>query len=113
MKLLGGSTVALHWAIDGVRKVGVVSSVGVYGPTLSLVKIGDAVNKGLTLRMNQASVKRNLRRCFEHIQAGHIRSSDVITHRFPLEEIGEAYHLFAHKLDGCIKPMLLPPTAVH
>jgi threonine dehydrogenase-like Zn-dependent dehydrogenase len=112
-KLVGGSAVALHWAIDGVRKGGVVSIVGVYGPTLSLVKIGDAVNKGLTLRMNQASVKRNLPRCFEHIQAGHIRPSEMITHRFPLEEIGEAYHLFAHKLDGCIKPMVIPPTVLH
>lgn len=108
LKLLGGSAIAIQWAIDSVRKGGVVSIIGAYGPVLNLVKIGDAMNKGLTLRMNQAAVKRNLPRCFEHIQAGHIRPKDVITHRFPLEEIGEAYHLFASKLDGCIKPMLIP-----
>jgi threonine dehydrogenase-like Zn-dependent dehydrogenase len=111
LKLFGGSAVALHWAIDAVRKGGVLSIVGAYGPVFNAVKIGDAMNKGLTLRMNQASVKRNLKRCFEHVQAGHIRPKDVITHRFPLEEVGEAYHLFSSKLDGCIKPMLIPPRA--
>jgi threonine dehydrogenase-like Zn-dependent dehydrogenase len=110
-KMQGGSSIVLHWAIDSVRKGGVVSVVGVYGPVYNMVKFGDAVNKGLTLRMNQASVKRNLPRCFEHIQAGHIRPRDVITHRFALEDIGEAYHTFASKLDGCIKPMIIPPRA--
>jgi threonine dehydrogenase-like Zn-dependent dehydrogenase len=110
-KLLGGSAIAINWAIDSVRKGGVVSVMGAYGPTLNAIKIGDAFNKGLTLRMNQASVKRNLPRCFEHILAGHIRPSEVITHRFPLEEIGEAYHLFASKLDECVKPLILPPSA--
>jgi threonine dehydrogenase-like Zn-dependent dehydrogenase len=55
-------------------------------------------------------VKRYLPRCFDHIRAGHIRPSDVITHRFPLEEIGEAYHMFSSKLDGIVKPLLIPPT---
>ena len=36
---------------------------------------------------------------------------DLITHRVPLEEVGEAYHLFSSKLDGCIKPLLVPPGA--
>jgi threonine dehydrogenase-like Zn-dependent dehydrogenase len=76
-----------------------------------MVKIGDAMNKGLTLRMNQASVKRNLARCIHHIEAGHINPKDVITHRIPLEEINDAYHLFSSKLDGCIKPMIIPPRA--
>lgn len=110
-KMQGGSAVALHWAIDSVRKGGVVSIIGAYGPVFNAVKIGDAMNKGITLRMNQASVKRNLPRCIDHIEAGHINPKDVITHRIPLEEVGEAYHLFSSKLDDCIKPMLIPPGA--
>jgi threonine dehydrogenase-like Zn-dependent dehydrogenase len=110
-KLQGGSAIVLHWAIDSVRKGGVVSVLGVYGPVYNMIKFGDAVNKGLTLRMNQASVKRNLPRCFDHILAGHIKPSEMITHRFALEDIGEAYHMFASKLDGCIKPMIIPPSA--
>jgi S-(hydroxymethyl)glutathione dehydrogenase / alcohol dehydrogenase len=110
-KLQGGAATALWWAIDAVRKGGVVSIIGVYGPVANLVKIGDAMNKGLTIRTNQASIKRNLPRCFHHIQAGHIRPKDVITHRIPLEEIHDAYHIFASKLDHCIKPMVIPPRA--
>ena len=86
-----------------------VSIVGVYGPTFNFVPMGNALNKGLTLRMNQASVKRHLPRLIEHVQAGRVEPHKVITHRIPLEEVSDAYHLFSSKLDGCIKPVLIPP----
>ena len=58
MMLQGGSAIALHWAINSARKGGRISIVGVYGPTFNAIPIGNAMNKSLTLRMNQASVKR-------------------------------------------------------
>lgn len=108
LKLQGGSPVALNWAIDGVRKGGTVSAMGAYGPIPSLVKFGDAMNKGVTIHMNQAPVKRQWPRLLEHIQAGHLKPSDIITHRIPLEDIAEGYHLFSAKLDGMIKPVIVP-----
>ncbi|WP_295529517.1 zinc-dependent alcohol dehydrogenase [uncultured Pseudacidovorax sp.] len=111
LKLQGGAATVLHWAINSVRKGGHVSIVGVYGPTFNALPIGNAVNKGLTLRMNQASVKRHLPKLIEHVQAGRIRPRDIITHRLPLEEVAEGYHLFSSKLDDCIKVVLLPPSA--
>jgi alcohol dehydrogenase len=108
LKLQGGSPVALNWAIDSVRKGGTVSVVGAYGPIFSAVKFGDAMNKGLTLRMNQCPVKRQWPRLFEHIQSGFLKPSDVVTHRIPLEHIAEGYHIFSSKLDGCIKPVVVP-----
>ncbi|GBG12595.1 alcohol dehydrogenase [Novimethylophilus kurashikiensis] len=113
LKWQAGSATALHWAINSVRKGGVVSIVGVYGPTFNAVPIGNAINKGLTLRMNQASVKRHLPRLMEHIRAGRIKPSEVITHRLPLEEVSDAYHIFSGKLDNCIKTVLVPPSAMH
>jgi threonine dehydrogenase-like Zn-dependent dehydrogenase len=110
LKLQGGSPVALNWAIDGVRKGGTVSVVGAYGPVPSAVKFGDALNKGVTLRMNQAPAKRQWPRLFEHIRNGHLTPSDIVTHRIPLEDIAEGYHLFSAKLDGCIK-ILVDPAA--
>jgi len=107
-KVQAGSPVALNWSIDSVRKAGTVSVVGAYGPLFSAVKFGDAVNKGLTLRMNQAPVKRQWPRLMEHIQNGYLTPSDIVTHRIPLEDIAEAYHLFSAKLDGCIKPVIMP-----
>jgi threonine dehydrogenase-like Zn-dependent dehydrogenase len=113
LKLQSGSATVLHWCINAVRKGGNVSIVGVYGPTFNAVPIGNALNKGLTLRMNQASVKRHLPRLMEHIREGHVRPRDIITHRVPLEEVADAYHLFSHKLDNCIKTVLVPPRAMH
>jgi threonine dehydrogenase-like Zn-dependent dehydrogenase len=111
LKLQGGSATALNWAIDGARKGGTVSVVGAYGPIPNAVKFGDAMNKGLTLRMNQTPVKRQWPRMFEHVRNGHLTPREMVTHRFPLEEIPEAYHVFSSKLDGCIKPLIVPSAA--
>lgn len=108
LKLQGGSPTALNWAIDGVRKGGTVSAVGAYGPIPSAVKFGDAMNKGVTIHTNQAPVKRQWPRLLEHIKAGHLKPSDIITHRIPLEHIAEGYHLFSSKLDGSIKTVVVP-----
>jgi threonine dehydrogenase-like Zn-dependent dehydrogenase len=116
LKLQAGAATALHWAINSVRKGGVVSIVGVYGPTFNAVPIGNALNKGLTLRMNQASVKRHLPRLMEHVAAGRLRPSEIITHRVPLEDAAEAYEVFSDKRDQCIKTVLIPPrerSAMH
>lgn len=109
--LQGGSTTALHWAINSVKKSGIVSIVGVYGPTDALIPVGNIVNKGLTIRANQASVKRLLPRLIDHVQSGRIDPKQIITHRVPLEEVADAYHIFSAKLDNCIKPILIPPSA--
>jgi S-(hydroxymethyl)glutathione dehydrogenase/alcohol dehydrogenase len=108
LKLEAGSAIALHWAINAVKKGGIVSVVGVYGPTGNMVPMGNVVNKGITIRANQASVKRLLPRLIEHVRLGHINPKALITHKVPLADIADAYHIFAAKLDGCIKPVLVP-----
>jgi alcohol dehydrogenase len=110
-KLQGGSPVALNWALDSVRKGGTVSVVGAYGPVFSAVKFGDAMNKGLTLRMNQCPVKRQWPRLLEHVRNGYLRPAEIVTHRFPLQHIAEGYHVFSAKLDGCIKPLVVPDAS--
>ena len=109
--LQAGSATVLHWAINSVRKGGNVSIVGVYGPTFNAVPIGNALNKGLTLRMNQASVRRHLPRLLEHIRAGHLDPKQIITHRVPLADVADAYQIFSSKLDNCIKTVLIPSGA--
>jgi len=109
--LQGGSPVALNWAIDSVRKVGNISVIGAFGPLFSAVKFGDAMNKGLTIRTNQCSVKRHWPRLFEHVKAGLLKPREIVTHRVPLEEIAEGYHMFASKLDQCVKPLVIPRAA--
>jgi threonine dehydrogenase-like Zn-dependent dehydrogenase len=108
LMLQAGSATALHWAINAVKKGGVVSVVGVYGPTDNLVPMGNVLNKGITIRANQASVKRLLPRLIEHVKEGRLDPKGIITHRVPLEEAADAYHIFSAKLDNCIKTVLIP-----
>ena len=111
MLMQAGSATALQWAINSAKKGGIVSVVGVYGPTVNLVPMGNLVNKGLTLRANQASVKRLLPRLIEHVQNGVLDPKALITHRIPLEDVSDAYRIFSDKLDGCVKTVLTLPSA--
>jgi S-(hydroxymethyl)glutathione dehydrogenase/alcohol dehydrogenase len=111
LKLEAGSAIPLHWAINSVKKGGIVSIVGVYGPTGNMIPIGNVVNKGITIRANQASVKRLLPKLIDHVQAGRLNPKELITHKLPLEDISDAYHIFSAKLDNCIKPVLIPNGA--
>jgi threonine dehydrogenase-like Zn-dependent dehydrogenase len=93
-----------------VKKGGIVSIVGVYGPTGNMIPIGNVVNKGLTIRANQASVKRLLPKLIEHVKEGGSNPKALITHKVPLEHVADAYRIFSGKLDNCIKPVLVPRT---
>ena len=42
------------------------------------------------------------------IEQGKIDTTPLITHRFPLRDIEEAYHIFENKLDGVIKIAITP-----
>lgn len=111
LKLQGGSPIALNWALDAARKGGTVAVLGAYGPAPSGIKFGDAMNKGLTIRANQCPVKRQWPRLFEHLRNGYLKPSELVTHRIPLEHIAEGYHLFSSKLDGIIKPLVVPEAS--
>src|ERR1041384_6829198 len=106
--LQAGAANVLQWAIGAVRKGGTVSIIGVYGPPWNLVPIGTAMNKGLTLRMNQCNVKRYMPHLLEHIRKGRIDAKGIISHRFPLAEAPHAYQIFSDKKDNCIKCVLMP-----
>lgn len=110
-KLMAGAATAINWAIASARKAGNVVIIGVYGPPFNAVDIGSAMNKGLTLRMNQANVKRYMPHLLEHIRAGRIDAQGIISHRLPLEDAVSAYELFDGKRDECIKCVLVPPRA--
>ena len=42
------------------------------------------------------------------IEAGKIDTTPLITHRYKLEDIEEAYHLFEERKDGVIKVAVEP-----
>jgi threonine dehydrogenase-like Zn-dependent dehydrogenase len=99
---------ALRQAVKACRKGGVVSIPGVYGGFVDKLPLGAAFAKGLTFKMGQTHVHRYLRPLMQLVQEGKIDPSFVITHRLPLEFAAEAYDLFKHKRDGCVKVVLTP-----
>jgi threonine dehydrogenase-like Zn-dependent dehydrogenase len=98
----------LRQAILACGKAGTVSIPGVYGGYLDNVPFGAAFAKGLTLKMGQTHVHRYLPRLLQHIEAGDIDPSFVISHRLSLDEAPDAYEMFLAKTDGCTKVVLSP-----
>ena len=97
---------ALREAIYACRPGGIVSVIGVYGGFFDKFPAGQFMNKGLTLRAGQCHVHRYLEPLLEHIEAGRIDPSFVVTHHMPLEKVGEGYETFKHKQDECVKVVL-------
>ena len=99
---------ALRQAVKACRKGGVVSIAGVYGGFVDRLPLGAAFAKGLTFKMGQTHVQRYLRPLLKRIEDGTIDPTFVITHRVPLEFAPEAFDMFKHKRDGCVKIVLTP-----
>jgi threonine dehydrogenase-like Zn-dependent dehydrogenase len=99
---------ALRQAILACRKGGVVSLAGAYGGFGDKIPLGAAFNKGLRLRMGQTHVHRYIEPLLQRVCSGEIDPTDIITHRFPLDEAPAGYELFLEKEDACIKVVLTP-----
>ncbi|MEA3187547.1 MAG: hypothetical protein QOD99_1377 [Chthoniobacter sp.] len=98
----------IRQAIYCCRKAGTVSIPGVYVGMIDKFPLGQAMNKGLSLKMGQTHVQRYTHPLLEKIEAGEIDPSFVITHKRPLEEAPALYKTFRDKEDGCIKVVLKP-----
>jgi threonine dehydrogenase-like Zn-dependent dehydrogenase len=98
-------------AIRCCRKGGTVSIPGVYGGFSDKFPLGALMNKGLTIKTGQTHVHRYVPELLEHIRAGRIDPSFVVTHRLPLAQAPEAYEAFRKKRDGCIKVVLDPAAS--
>lgn len=108
VRLETGRPHVLRQAIVACRKGGTVSVPGVYGGFVDKMPMGALMNKALTMKTGQTHVHRYLPKLLTHIQNGDIDPSFVITHRLPLEQAPQAYEIFKHKKDNCIKVVLKP-----
>ncbi|WP_045747059.1 zinc-dependent alcohol dehydrogenase [Actinoplanes rectilineatus] len=101
---------ALRTAFDAVRRAGTISIIGVYGGQADPFPMMDLFDKGVTLRMGQAHVKRWVDDIMPLLTGDDdpLGVDDLVTHRMPLDEAPEAYEMFKNKQDGCIKVVLKP-----
>jgi threonine dehydrogenase-like Zn-dependent dehydrogenase len=97
---------ALRQAIQACRSGGIVSVIGAYGGFIDKFPIGAIMNRSLTIKSGQCHVQRYMKPLLERIQNGEIDPTFIITHRLPLAEAPQGYHLFKNKLDDCEKVVL-------
>ena len=93
-----------------LRPGGVLSSLGVYAGKLSLP--GDAIAAGLADQTVVTTLcpggKERMRRLMAVVASGRINLRPMVTHRFKLDDIAQAYDLFGHQRDGVLKVAITP-----
>ncbi|GII03646.1 zinc-dependent alcohol dehydrogenase [Planobispora takensis] len=101
---------ALYQAIETVRRGGTISVSGVYGGMADPMPMLRMFDKGVTVRMGQAHVKRWIDELMPLVtdDADPLGVMDLATHRMPLDRAPHAYEIFQKKQDGAIKVLLNP-----
>ena len=96
--------------LKSVRPAGMVSSLGVYGDKVTIplepfiYGIGD-IDIRTTLCPGG---KKRLSALMNLVKTGRLDLGQLITHRFSLDEIEEAYPLFSNQEDGVLKVAVTP-----
>ncbi|WP_026118706.1 zinc-dependent alcohol dehydrogenase [Nocardiopsis salina] len=101
---------AMYTAFESVRRAGTVSLSGVYGGQADPIPMMDLFDKGITVRMGQANVRRWVEEILPTV-AGEddpLGTEDLVTHTLDLERAPEGYQMFNDKADGCVKVVLRP-----
>jgi threonine dehydrogenase-like Zn-dependent dehydrogenase len=97
-------------ALRSVRPGGTVSSLGVYSGKLQVPY--DAFAAGLGDHTIVTTLcpggKERMGRLMRMVETGRFDPTPLITHRFSLEQIGDAYDLFSNRRDGVLKVAIRP-----
>lgn len=105
-----GTQPTFESALRVLRPGGVLSSLGVYSSDLKIPL--DAFNAGLGNKSIRTSLcpggKERMRRMLEVVASQRADFSGLVTHSFKLDQIEEAYDLFANQRDGVLKVAITP-----
>jgi alcohol dehydrogenase len=97
-------------ALRSIRPGGTLSSLGVYSGKLQMPY--DAFAAGLGDQTIVTTLcpggKERMERLMKVVASGRFDPLPLITHRFSLDEIGEAYRVFSNRLDGVLKVAIRP-----
>jgi threonine dehydrogenase-like Zn-dependent dehydrogenase len=97
-------------ALRVLRPGGTLSSLGVYSGDLKIPL--DAFVAGLGDHTIITTLcpggKERMRRLMSVIESGQVDLGAMVTHRFSLDDIEEAYDLFANQRDGVLKVAITP-----
>jgi threonine dehydrogenase-like Zn-dependent dehydrogenase len=105
-----GTQVTFESCLRSLRPGGILSSLGVYSGKLTLPL--DAFAAGLGDHRVVTTLcpggKERMRRLMNVLASGRADLRPLITHRFDLDRIEEAYDLFANQRDGVLKVAITP-----
>lgn len=100
-----GLQTTFEWALRSIRPGGTLSSLGVYSSDLKIPL--DAYAAGLGEKTIRSALcpggKERMRRMMEVVRSRRVDFKALVTHRFSLDQIEDAYDLFAHQRDGVLK----------
>ena len=101
---------AMRTAFASVRRAGTISLIGVYGGQADPFPMMNLFDKGVTIRMGQAHVKRWVDDIMPALTGDDdpLGTQDLTTHALALEQAPHGYEIFQKKQDGCIKVVLKP-----
>ena len=97
-------------ALRVLRPGGTLSSLGVYSGDLTIPLGAFAAGLGdhRIVTTLCPGGKERMRRLVDVVASGRVDLAPLVTHRFPLERIKEAYDLFSHQRDGVLKVAITP-----
>ena len=105
-----GTQPTFESALRVLRPGGTLSSLGVYSGKLTLPL--DAFAAGLGDHRIATSLcpggKERMRRLLSVVASGRVDLRPLVTHRFTLDQVEEAYDLFANQRDGVLKVAITP-----
>ena len=104
--VLGAVTIVYcEGALRVLRPGGTLSSLGVYSSDLRIPLDAFAAGLGDTRIVTTLCPggKERMRRLMDVVASGRVDLRPMVTHRFPLDRIEEAYELFSHQRDGVLK----------
>jgi threonine dehydrogenase-like Zn-dependent dehydrogenase len=100
-------------ALRAIRPGGTLSSLGVYSG--KLVAPYEAFYAGLGDQKIVTTLcpggKERMRRLMAMIENRRVDLTSLVTHKFALDDIEEAFELFSHQRDGVLKVALYPDLA--
>lgn len=103
-----GTSKVIELCTEAVRRGGTIAVVGVYASPYDNFPIHRIFDKGLIMQFGQAQTIMYIDQCFEMVRQGKVVLNDIITHRLPLSMASDAYDMFKHKKDDCVKVVLKP-----
>ena len=105
-----GTQATFESCLRVLRPGGTLSSLGVYSSDLSIPLGPFAAGLGDLKIVTTLCPggKERMRRLMSAIQGGRADLRALVTHRFKLDQIGEAYELFANQRDGVLKVAITP-----